>query len=357
LKDLFEESKIGSIVLKNRFVRSATWEGMCKGDGTVTEKLVKHYSDLTKGQVGLIVTGIACVNSMGKVAIGQMGIDNDELIPSMRSLVENVHNLGGRIAIQLACGGERHCLGRNMTTEEVTKVVGDFGDAARRAKKAGFDGIQIHGAHGYLISEYLSPYFNKRTDRYGGDLEKRAKLALDIYDQIRSAVGEDFPVVIKVNCEDFREPGLRIDDCIYVCRELSKRGIDAIEVSGGTPLNTPDWIKGDFPVKTGIKTVEQEAYFYPYAKRLGISLEGKVPLILVGGLRSIEVIEKILHEGVVDYFALARPLIYEPDLVKRWKSGDRSKSKCTSCNECIMEARTGSLRCSVKARQEKKIRA
>jgi 2,4-dienoyl-CoA reductase-like NADH-dependent reductase (Old Yellow Enzyme family) len=148
---------------------------------------------------------------------------------------------------------------------------------------------------------------------------------------------------------------MKVDDCVYVCKELSRKGIDAIEVSGGAPLNVPDWIRGDFPVRTKIKTLEQEAYFYPQAKKLGNSLEGKAPLILVGGLRSIELIEKILQEGIIDFFSLSRPLICEPDLVKRWQSGDRSKSKCTSCNECFLEAGTGSLRCSMRARHEKKM--
>jgi 2,4-dienoyl-CoA reductase-like NADH-dependent reductase (Old Yellow Enzyme family) len=355
VKDLFEESRIGSIALRNRFVRSATCEGMCKADGTVPEMLVKLYSKLAEGGVGLLVTGIAGVNSTGKVTMGQMAMDTDELIPTMRNLVNSVHDLGARIVVQLGCGGERHCLGRSMTIEEIKKTVVDFGDAARRSKTIGFDGVQIYAADGYLISEYLSPYFNKRNDCYGGDLERRAKLMFDVYDEIRSAVGDDFPVMTRINCEDFREPGLKIDDCVYVCKEMSKKGVDAIEVSGGAPINVPDWIRGDLPVKTRIKTLEHEAYFYPQAKILGNSLGGKTPLVLAGGLRSLELIERILQEGIIDYFSLSRPLICEPDLVKRWQLGDRTKSKCTSCNECFLEAGTGSLRCSMMARHGKKM--
>jgi 2,4-dienoyl-CoA reductase-like NADH-dependent reductase (Old Yellow Enzyme family) len=365
VKDLFEETRIGSLSLQNRFVRSATWEGMAQDDGAVTEKLIAVYSRLAEGKVGLIDSSFAYVNPQGKAVARQMGLYKDELISGYKRLTNEVHKQGSKVFAQIMHGGALslpikgqkpkgpstltggQVPSQEMTREEITQVIKDFSDAAIRAKKAGFDGVQIHACHGYLPSEFLSPYFNLRTDEYGGSPENRARMILEAYDGVRSSVGKEFPVSIKINCEDFLERGLKVDDCAHACRRLAEKGIDAIELSGGTSLTFAY-------MRLGVKTPAEEAYFYPYAKKVKEGLSADVPLILVGGLRSLEVMKRILSEGIVDYFALSRPLVREPDLIKRWQSGDHSKAQCGSCNGCLQEAARGELYCGVKRKEEKK---
>ncbi len=351
---LFETTEIKGMQLANRFVRSATWEGMATEDGACTPRLVEVYRRLAEGQVGLIITSHAYVRKDGQAGNLQLGIYDDRLIDGLRQMVKAVHGAKGKIVAQIAHAGffansklsgmspvavsPAEKFGQSprriLTEKDIHEIVVSFGRAARRAKDAGFDGVQLHGAHGYLMSQFLSPAFNKRTDRYGGAVENRAMALIETLGEVRAAVGKEYPVLIKLNSEDFLEEGLTLGDSLKVGRMLQTAGIDAIEVSGGTVVS-----ESLNPSRSGIKSEEKEAYFRSAAKAFKDELD--VPIILVGGIRSPNLAEKLLAEGYADYLSMSRPFIREPDLVKRWASGDRSKARCLSDSQCFAPGRAG----------------
>jgi len=216
-----------------------------------------------------------------------------------------------------------------------------FADAAFRAKQAGFDGVQMHAAHGYLLSKFLTPYYNRREDEYGGSIENRARMVLETYKVIREKVGPVYPILVKINSEDYMEQGMTFAECKYVCRELDKIGINAIEVSGGSSSSRPN--EGS----ARKISVEQEAYYKVYAAE--IASEISTPIICVGGHRDFAALSAIINETSIEYIALCRPLIYESDLINRWKSGNRERAKCISCNKCF---RRDGTRCVFKNRKK-----
>jgi len=347
---LFESTTINNLTLKNRFIRSATWEGMADEDGTCNSKMIELMSNLAKGGVGLIITGHAHVLHNGQASPFQTGIYKDDFIPALRKVTEAVHNEGGKIILQIAhagCQALQRFTGtepvgpsvfenmgkavcREITPKEINEVVKAFGKAAERAREAGFDGIQIHGAHGYLFSQFLSLFYNKRTDEYGGSIENRARPLLEAYREIRSKVGEKYPVLLKVNSQDYVENGFNINEMVDAVDILQNEGIDAIELSGGT-IHAD---KAHVPVRAGkIDTAEKEVFYREAA--IAYKEKVNVPLMLVGGTRSYSVAEQLANDGITDYVSLSRPLIREPDLINRWKSGDLSKSRCISCNACF----------------------
>jgi 2,4-dienoyl-CoA reductase-like NADH-dependent reductase (Old Yellow Enzyme family) len=349
MAELFENTTINSMMLSNRFVRSATWEGMANEDGSVTPKLIDLMVQLAQGGVGLIITGHNYICREGHSSYWQLGIHNDELLLGHTEMTEAVHKVGGKIVAQISHGGlhvrseltgqeplgpsvmetEKGPIGREMSLDDINETVRTFGEGAVRAQKAGFDGIQIHAAHGYLLSEFLSPFYNKRTDQYGGSIENRARIVLEVFQNIRDAVGAQFPVMIKLNSEDFIDGGFSVDDMLQVALMLEKIGIDAIELSGGTihALYTGN------PNTSFSRTVKKEVYYREAAKRYKEKIG--VPLILVGGIRSYEVAKKLVEEGITDYVSMCRPLIREPDLINRWKTGDTRKAACISDNACF----------------------
>jgi 2,4-dienoyl-CoA reductase-like NADH-dependent reductase (Old Yellow Enzyme family) len=216
---------------------------------------------------------------------------------------------------------------QEMTAQDIRQVQQSFAEAVLRAKKAGFDGVQMHVAHGYLLSKFLTPYYNRRSDSYGGTIENRARMVLETYQAIRDKVGPDYPVLIKINCDDFMEQGLTFADCKYVCHKLAELGVNAIEVSGGISSSRP----GEGTIRT--ITAEQGSYFRTYAAE--IAGEINVPVILVGGNRDFAALMEILKQTTIEYFSFCRPLIRESDLIKRWQSGDLGRSKCVSCTKCF----------------------
>jgi 2,4-dienoyl-CoA reductase-like NADH-dependent reductase (Old Yellow Enzyme family) len=223
---------------------------------------------------------------------------------------------------------------REMTKMDIRKIVEAFGAAAKRAQKAGFDGIQVHAAHGYLLSSFLSPYYNQRRDEYGGTVENRARFLLEVLKAVFREAGDNFPVLVKMNAADFMPGGLSVQDMLQTAALLEKAGVDAIELSGGT-LHSGKCI----PSRLGRLLPEEEGYYKGEAKKYKEKI--KVPLILVGGIRSLEVTEKFLQEGICDYIALCRPLIREPELINRWKSGDKRPASCISDNLCYQPIREG----------------
>jgi 2,4-dienoyl-CoA reductase-like NADH-dependent reductase (Old Yellow Enzyme family) len=345
---LFETTTIENMALANRLIRSATYECLAGDDGSCTPELIDLMARLAKASVGLIVTGLAYVSPEGVVAPKQMGIYSDALLPGLTKMTEAVHANEGKIAIQIMHGGaeapytltgvkamgpserkgETGLWCRPMAQEDIDRVVQDFGKAAALARKAGFDAVQIHAAHGWLLSQFLSPYFNERTDVYGGSVHNRAKILLDVYSDIRDAVGLDFPVLIKINSEDFLDNGFTVDDFLTVAGLLETAGIAAIEMSGGTRYS------GQFfwSRKGSTESQVEEVYYRETAERYKCHI--RVPLTVTGGIRSYEVAEELLNQRICDYIGLCRPLIREPELCKRWKSGDTRKAACNSCNLC-----------------------
>jgi len=351
---LFDAVTINQLRLSNRFVRSATWEGLAEPDGGSTPRLNRLMAALAAGGVGLIITGHSYVDPAGQAGPWQLGVDRDERLPGLRSMTAAVHEQGGRIAMQLAHAGLQADAGQTgseplapsavpgftkstpieMTRDDIANAVQAFGRAAHRAKTAGFDGVQIHAAHGYLLSQFLSPVFNRRRDEYGGSLQRRARALLETVSQIRQQVGRTYPVLIKMNCSDCLDGGLEVSEAAEVAVMLQDAGIDAIEISGGTGAS------GSLrPVRTGITTADQEAYFKEAAQtfRRKVSL----PLILVGGIRSYAIAENIVRNGIADFISMSRPLIREPGLVNRWRSGDLRKADCLSDNKCFLPIRRG----------------
>lgn len=363
---LFEETRINGMVLANRFVRSATWEGMAGDDGSATPKLADCMVALARGGVGLIISGHAYVHPDGQAGPWQLGVHHDGLIPGLTGMADAVHQSGGKIVLQLAHAGffaDARRTGnppfavsdiegvaksprRELTREGIGQIVRAFAEGAARAKQAGFDGVQIHSAHGYLLSQFLSPAFNRRADEYGGTIENRARALMDVLRAVRGAVGPDYPVLVKMNGRDDIEGGLGPEDSVRVGRMLAQGGIDAIEVSGG-------FLTGGrlSPSRSRIDSEEREAYFRQDAK--AIREQTGVPLILVGGNRSFRMAEEILSEGIADYLAMCRPLIREPGLINRWKSGDHAKSACLSDNQCFGPGMAGEGIYCVTERKEK----
>jgi len=213
-------------------------------------------------------------------------------------------------------------------------VVEHFAAGARRVKESGFDAVQLHCAHNYLLSQFLNPLVNQRDDRYGGSLENRRRVVIEVYDAVRDTVGKEFPILVKLNTTDGPQGGISIQQALDVAKVLATRGLAAVEISGGM-AGSDDYR----PSRKGIASRSQEAYFREAARIFKQELI--IPIILVGGIKSYEVAEEILQKGGADYVSFSRPLICEPDLIERWKCGDRSRSKCVSCNLCLGEGLKG----------------
>ena len=354
MSKLFETTEIKGMKLANRFVRSATWEGMATEDGGCTPRLMEVYQSLAEGEMGLIITSHAYMRTDGQAGLFQLGIYDDHLKNGLMQMVKAVHMAKGKIVAQISHAGffanpklsgmtplavsPAEEFGKSprriMTEKDIHDIVVSFGQAAKRAKEVGFDGVQLHGAHGYLMSQFLSPAFNKRTDRYGGTVENRARALIETLGEVRSAVGKDYPVLVKLNSEDYLEGGFTLTDSLKVGRLLQDAGIDAIEVSGGTVVS------GTLsPSRCGVNLEEKEAYFRDASKAFKETLD--VPIMLVGGVRSPDLAEKLLEQGYADYFSMSRPVIREPGLIKRWALGDRNKARCLSDNQCFEPGRKG----------------
>ena len=365
---LFEPIRIGNLTLPNRLLRSATWEGMATDEGDVTDALVALYRDLARGGVGLIVTGFAYVSPAGKALPRQLGIYDDRQVEGLGRIAEAVHEEGGKVAVQIVHAGaqtrpewigdetplapsdvvtaEGNQAAQGLATEAIDDVLTDFGAAARRAREAGFDAVQLHVAHGYLLSQFLSPHRNQRTDEYGGSAERRLRAPLAALEVVRAAVGADFPVLAKLNAVDCVDGGLTLEDSVPAARALAEGGLDGLKVSGGIP----DAGKLG-AVRSGIQAHDNEGYFRAEAAAIKAAVD--IPVHVVGGLRSPELCEEILAAGDADGVALCRPFIREPDLPRRWQSGDPAVSECISCRGCLKQGMGGGIACHVLAKKRK----
>jgi 2,4-dienoyl-CoA reductase-like NADH-dependent reductase (Old Yellow Enzyme family) len=350
MRKLFEKSTINRLSLANRFVNSATWDGRADDNGFCTQRNIDMLVERARGGVGLIITGMAYVQADGRAAPWQLAVHGDEFVPGLTEMTKTVHDTQAKVILQLAHGGcyaptaltGQEVVGpsvndsdlfpkcREMTLLEIQKIAEAFGKAAGRAKKAGFDGVQLHAAHGYLLSEFLSPFFNKRTDNYGGSIENRARILLEAFQAVRNEVGEEYPVLVKINSEDFVEGGLTVGEMLEVCVMLEKAGMDAIEMSGGTIFASGAYSSCRMGA---LDSPEKEVYYKDAAARYKEKIS--IPLILVGGIRSPEVSERLVIQGLTDYVSLCRPLIREPNLITRWKDGNTAPATCVYCNGCF----------------------
>jgi 2,4-dienoyl-CoA reductase-like NADH-dependent reductase (Old Yellow Enzyme family) len=354
MSTLYQPATIGRLTLRNRFVRSATNDFLGNPDGTISDRQRELYRALAEGGVGLIVTGHAYVeHPLGRASVNQNAISDDRFIDGYRRLAQTVHTAGAALVLQVSHAGRQipqdwpdeltpvapsavreGTTGRTpraMTEEEIWSLIEAFAAAMARAKAAGCDGVQLHIAHGYLLSAFLSPYTNRRTDGWGESLENRCRILREIMVRGRRAVGDDYPVLIKLNSTDgFVGDGyLTLAEAVAAARKLVEWGVDAVEVSGGQRE-----AKGVMS-RPGIVSPDQEAYFAEAARAVKRAVG--VPVILVGGLRSLPVMEQVVASGTADLVALSRPFVCEPDLVNRFRSG-QTAAACASCNACFNPA-------------------
>jgi 2,4-dienoyl-CoA reductase-like NADH-dependent reductase (Old Yellow Enzyme family) len=367
---VFEPATIGAITLANHFVRSATGEGLATGHGCCSPLLTKLMVQLARGGVGLIITGHTAVSKEGRKNGRQLCLWHKDHLPALIDMTEQVHEAGGKIVLQLshagifantsetleaALGPTSHpqndgTICREMTRPDIRKTVAAFAVAAALAKNAGFDGVQIHAAHGYLLSSFLSPHYNHRRDEYGGTVENRARFLLEVLQAVWGSAGRDFPVLVKMNVSDFLPDGLSVDDMLKTAALLEIVGVTAIELSGGTAQSGKL-----IPARPGEIKPENEGYYKEEARYFKEKIG--IPLILVGGFRSLPIAENFLRDGICDFIAMSRPLISEPDLIARWWKNDKNHSSCKSDNLCYLPVRAGKgLYCLTQAREAKKTR-
>jgi 2,4-dienoyl-CoA reductase-like NADH-dependent reductase (Old Yellow Enzyme family) len=351
MADLFSPIRIGSMDVANRLMRSATHDFNAGPDGGITEGHLALYGALARGGTGLIVSGHAYVRRDGKCSTGMIAIDDDDRIPGLAQLARTVHEAGpARVVVQVNFGGaqvrpelrtgellapsprEDVPEARPFTAEEAEALVECYVQAARRAAEAGFDGVQIHGAHGYFLNQVLSPLTNRRTDGWGGPLDGRARMLLAIVAGIRKRLGKSFPLLLKIASHDAMPGGLEIEDAVEAARRAQALGLDCIEVSGG--------MRPGMNMRKPVAP-ENEGFFLEQAKAFKAALT--IPVASVNGWRSFGRMKEAVESGLVDMISLCRPLIREPDLPARLRDGRQPSASCISCNECLKHQQP--LRC------------
>lgn len=357
---LFSPLSIKGLTLANRLMRSATYEQAGLKDGGVSAKELDLYRDLAAGGVGLIVTGVTVVCEQGRMAPKQNSLSRQSDIPGMAKLAREVHDQGGKVAVQLFHAGREAArmhswrgggpaLGPSrpqddpyfpldnqaMSQEDIARVAAAFGEAAGRAREAGFDAVQVHAAHAYLFSQFLSPQTNHRQDEWGGSLSNRLRLHLEVLAAIRAQVGPDYPVMIKLGLADGFEGGLTLEEGLRAAELLAEAGCDSLEISQG--LRGENYEQSEF--RTKVNRPGGEAYFRSWAAE--VKRRVNIPVAAVGGVRTPEMAEDILARGEADLVAISRPLISEPGLPARWRGGQTERARCVSCNKCLEEIMQG----------------
>ena len=378
---LFDPKTIGNTEVKNRFVHSATYECMADDHGAVTDNLIKRYTRLAKGGVGLVIPGYCFVMSNGRAMKCQTGIHSDSMIDGLKRLVTEVQNEGSAIVFQLVHSGRqtaKETIGqtqiapskgsmdniymarpREMTENEIQGIIDAFGSAAGRARKAGADGIQIHAAHGYLVNQFLSPFFNKRTDSWGGSDENRFRFLKEVILKIRDNISGSMMLLVKMNTQDFTpKTGITIELAKKYSEWLTELPIDGLEVSCGTlSYSMFNMVRGDVPTediityfpwwrkilgKLMLKQMEgkfnlEEGYNIEAAKLIKPVL-GDIPLMVVGGMRKVKHMEQVVEGGYADFISMSRPFIREPNIVNKIIEGKAAEVSCVSCNRCFAGA-------------------
>lgn len=323
MKKIFEPVKMNHLTLNNRLMRSATWEGISNEDGSLTSFGYEIYEKLAQGGIGGIITGFTSVMDEDHYFNAMMRLSRDDLIPQYQNLTSLIHAHQIPVLPQLALGayyekGQEIDIDA-LQIEQIHHIRQSFIEAAIRAKKANFDGVQLHMAHFFFLSRFVSPACNHRNDEYGGSLENRMRLVLEIIQGIHQEV-PNFHIGIKINSSDFFEGGIDHAQALEIGKLLDQEGIDSIEVSGnGTSM-------------PGIRPGINEGYFAPFGKDLAQIV--KTPIMVVGGLRSVYEMESILNGSKIEVLSLSRPLIREPDLPNKFKEKKTNVAKCISCNLC-----------------------
>jgi 2,4-dienoyl-CoA reductase-like NADH-dependent reductase (Old Yellow Enzyme family) len=369
---LFSPFKLNGLELDNRFVSSACDDNLATEDGNVTDKIIDKYRRLAKGEVGLIISSGVAVHPFGRTNKRTLAIFSDDMISGLRKLVDTVHGEGRKILFQLAHGGVQaaeNAIGRRplgpsashkndaMNEEQIQEAIAGFAGGAMRAIEAGADGIQLHAAHGYLINEFLSPYFNHRNDQWGGSEENQFRFLRSIIAEIKKTFPAEKPLLIKLNSNDYTpEKAITPRLAIRYAGWLAETGVDGIEVSCGTTSLSPwNMCRGDVPMeeilnmvpeskkvrvqetlsKTRDSVTIEEGYNLQAAMAMR-PVTGRVPLFAVGGWRNVQMMEDAVAHGYTDLISLCRPLIREPNLVKKIKTGKTVQASCTNCNRCLI---------------------
>ena len=361
---LFQKTKIGSMRLKNRIVMPAMGVSMAQPGGEANEHIITYYEERAKGGVGLIITEITRIEETYGTAIPtQLGAYHSRHIPHLERLAERVHKYGTKILLQLQHPGRENkssmidgrqivapsavmCkvtneMPRALTTEECSGLVKAFVTGAVLAKRAGFDGVELHAAHGYLLGEFLSPYTNKRTDRYGGSFDNRIRIMEEMITAIRFMCGPQFIISVRISADEFVEGGLKLDEAIKIVRTLESFGIDVINVSSGIYESAPT-------------IIEPASYPQGWKKHLAAAVKKsvKIPVIAVNNIKEPEVAEQLLEEGVCDYIAIGRALLADPQWANKAKENRSDEiNKCIGCLYCFSSLSDGGhIKCAVNPR-------
>ncbi len=389
--NVFEQTELCGIKLKNRIIRSATHEGMGDITGRPQKTLEDLYERLARGGVGAIISGITGIQQDGKNAANMTMIDRDDYVDDYKALVNIAHAHGVPIIMQIAHAGRQTYASvtgqtpvapsaikdkvfsdevpQELTEDQIKEIINNFVNAIIRARKAGFDAVQLHAAHGYLLSQFLSPYMNVRNDRWGGNTEDRFRILAEIFRGAQKKVG-NYPLMVKLSASDKCDNGMRVDEAIRIAQYLQEAGCGAIEVSCGVAedglntVRTPEVpVEAVLTLNTAIRNMpaqkkEMFARMLPQKIQIHepiinynvfeaeqIKNNVDIPVIVVGGIRKLTDIEEIIGRNKADFVSLCRPLIMEPDLVNKFQSGEQDESRCINCGFCLYGCLENPLRC------------
>lgn len=362
-KAMFQPIRIGQMEVKNRFVVPPMGTNYADSDGKVTDTLVNYYGARAKGGFGLIIQEVAAIDPRGRAVPNQIGIWDDDFIPGLKRITDEVHKYNGKIIIQLHHAGRQtlppsiggkdpvapssvpcpfcDVLPHELTLEEIYDLIEKFGDAAVRAQKAGYDGVEIHGAHGYLIAQFVSPHANKRIDEFGGDFQGRLKFPLEIIKNIRKKVGGNFPIVYRMSAEEYVSGGMNIETAAAISRELEEAGVDAMNISVGTYGSMP-WVFVPSDVPPGFN---QEL-----SARIKDSVN--IPVIVVGRMVTPYVANDVIEAGKADMICFGRASLADPELPNKVAAGDIDEilpciGCCQSCYGYLLDPEIGKISCLV----------
>ncbi len=379
----FTPGKIGDLTLRNRIIRAGCFEGMCQ-EGSCSERLIEHHHAVAKGGAAMTTVAYCSVAQEGRAYGHEMWM-RDEIMPDLKRLTDAVHQEGAAASVQLGhCGffssksatgtqpigpSRKFCMFRMsfcraMTEDDIKRVTGQFPAAAVKAREAGFDAVEIHSGHGYLLSQFLSPWTNKRTDIYGGSLENRMRFPATVVRRVREAMGPGFPILVKMNLTDGIKGGLEVEEAVAVAKRFEAEGASALVPSCGfTAKNPLMMLRGNVP------TMEMARNRTNILERVGLILFGrfmvpendfgelfllqdalkvrkavKIPVVLVGGVCSLENLDTAMDAGF-DFVEIGRAIIKDPEIVHKWQRGEILASDCDHCNRCVPEMDAGGVSC------------
>ena len=382
--DPFAEARLGPLRLRNRIVKAATFEGMTR-DGLVSDALVEYVTRPARGGAGMTTLAYCAVSSEGRTYRHQIWL-RPEAVPGLRRLTDAVHAEGAAACVQLGHAGwfanprasgqpavapsrvfSPYGMGfpRAAGADDLARLRRAYADGARLAVESGFDCLEIHMGHGYLLSQFLCPYTNHRRDEYGGAIEARVRFPREVASAVREAVGDRAAVTAKLNMDDGFARGLSPDDGVEAARLLAADGaLDALQLTGGFTGRTPMFLmRGEVPIaemiaaersalrRLGMRLLApslvrpyafEEAFFLPAARRIRAAVS--IPLMLLGGITKRATLERAMAEGF-EFVAMARALLFDPDLVRRYQAGAAAESGCTHCNRCMTAMERGGTRC------------